>query len=80
MFEARRQYDRAYKSFSQAIECAPQQPDNYFRAGLALKGLKDYAEALTMFQKAVTLDPKHREAHRQLATVSALGLMSAVPA
>jgi len=80
VFEARRQYDRAYKSFSQAIECAPQQPDNYFRAGLALKGLKDYAEALTMFQKAVTLDPKHREAHRQLATVSALGLMSALPA
>ena len=80
VFEARRQYDRAFKSFSQAIECAPQQPDNYFRAGLALKGLKDYAEALTMFQKAVTLDPKHREAHRQLATVSALGLMSTVPA
>lgn len=80
VFEARRQYDRAFKSFSQAIECAPQQPDNYFRAGLALKGLKDYAEALTMFQKAVTLDPKHREAHRQLATVSALGLMSAMPA
>lgn len=80
VFEARRQYDRAYKSFSQAIDCAPQQPDNYFRAGLALKGLKDYAEALTMFQKAVTLDPKHREAHRQLATVSALGLMSTMPA
>ena len=79
VFEARRQYDRAYKSFTEAIECAPQQPDNYFRAGLALKGLKDYSEALTMFQKAVTLDPKHREAHRQLATVSALGLMSGVP-
>ena len=48
----------------------------YFNAGLALKQLKDYSEALLMFRKSVEIDPNNVLAHRQLAAVSALGLIS----
>ena len=76
LFVQRRQFDRAYKAFANAIAYAPTKPVLYFQAGLALKNLKDYGEAITMFRKAVQMDPKNLDAHRQLAAVSALGLIS----
>ncbi len=76
VFAARRQFDRAYKAFVAAIKHVPTRSSLYFHAGVALKNLKDYGEAITMFRKAVQLNPKSVDAHRQLAAVSALGLIS----
>ena len=76
LFVQRRQFDRAYEAFANAIAYAPTKPVLYFQAGLALKNLKDYGEAITMFRKAVQMDPKNLDAHRQLAAVSALGRIS----
>ena len=76
VFSARRQFDRAYKAFANAIKHTPEKAPLYFRAGVALKNLKDYGEAIAMFRKAVQLEPKNLDAHRQLAAVSALGLIS----
>ena len=76
VFAARRQFDRAYKAFAAAIKHVPTKASLYFHAGVALKNLKDYGEAIAMFRKAVQLDPKSVDAHRQLAAVSALGLIS----
>ncbi len=76
VFAARRQYDRAYKAFVNAIKHSPMKAPLYFHAGVALKNLKDYGEAIAMFRKAVQMDPNNLDAHRQLAAVSALGLIS----
>ena len=76
VFAARRQFDRAYKAFAAAIKHVPTKASLYFHAGVALKNLKDYGESIAMFRKAVQLDPKSVDAHRQLAAVSALGLIS----
>ncbi len=76
VFATRRQFDRAYKAFAAAIKHVPTKASLFFHAGIALKNLKDYGEAIAMFRKAVQLDPKSVDAHRQLAAVSALGLIS----
>lgn len=76
VFADRRQFDRAYKAFANAIKHTPTNAPLYFHAGVALKNLKDYGEAIAMFRKAVQMDPKNLNAHRQLAAVSALGLIS----
>jgi len=76
LFVARKQFDRAYKAYSISIKLAPTNANLYFKAGLALKQLKDYSEAMLMFKKSVEIDPNNVSAHRQLAAVSALGLIS----
>ena len=76
IFAARKQFDRAYKAYSSSIKFAPTNPTLYFNAGLALKQLKDYSEAMLMFKQSVELDPQNVSAHRQLAAVSALSLIS----
>ena len=76
IFTERQQYDRAYKSYSNSIRLTPNNAKLYLNAGLVLKKLKEYSEALSMFKKSVELDPKNVTAHRQLAAVSALGLIS----
>ena len=76
LFAARKQFDRAYKAYSSSIKLTPTNPDLYFNAGLALKQLKDYSEAMLMFKKSVEIDPQNVSAHRQLAAVSALSLIS----
>ena len=76
LFVARKQFDRAYKAYSNSIKLVPTNGKLYFNAGLALKQLKDYSEAMLMFRKSVEIDPNNVSAHRQLAAVSALGLIS----
>ena len=76
LFVARKQFDRAYKAYSNSIKLIPKNADLYFNAGLALKQLKDYSEAMLMFRKSVDIDPNNVSAHRQLAAVSALELIS----
>ncbi|MDP6585855.1 MAG: tetratricopeptide repeat protein, partial [Anaerolineales bacterium] len=58
------------------IKLTPTNASLYFNAGLALKQLKDYSEAMLMFKISVEIDPQNVSAHRQLAAVSALGLIS----
>ncbi|MDP6793681.1 MAG: tetratricopeptide repeat protein [Anaerolineales bacterium] len=76
VFADRRQFNRAYKAFANAIKNTPTNAPLYFHAGVALKNLRDYGEAIAMFRKAVQMDPKNLAAHRQLAAVSALGLIN----
>tara|TARA_B100000959_G_C14967831_1_gene618514 strand:- start:964 stop:2622 length:1659 start_codon:yes stop_codon:yes gene_type:complete len=76
LWVARKQFDRAYKAYSSSIKITPTNASLYFNAGLALKQLKDYSEAMLMFKKSVEIDPQNVSAHRQLAAVSALGLIS----
>ena len=76
LFVARKQFDRAYKAYSNSIKLIPKNANLYFNAGLALKQLKDYSEAMLMFRKSVDIDPNNVSAHRQLAAVSALELIS----
>ena len=76
LFVARKQFDRAYKAYSNSIKLTPKNASLYFNAGLALKQLKDYSEAMLMFRKSVDIDPNNVSAHRQLAAVSALELIS----
>ena len=76
LWVARKQFDRAYKAYSSSIKLSPTNAGLYFNAGLALKQLKDYSEAMLMFKKSVEIDPQNVSAHRQLAAVSALGLIS----
>ena len=40
------------------------------------QAFKDYSEAMLMFKKSVEIDPQNVSAHRQLAAVSALGLIT----
>ena len=77
-FEVRRQYDRACEAYQGAIQHRPNDARGYFHAGVALKHLKSYPEAIAMLQRAVELDPKNLIAHRQLAAVSAMGLVYGV--
>ena len=76
LWVARKQFDRAYKAYTNSIKLTPTNASLYFNAGLALKQLKDYSEAMLMFKKSVEIDPQNVSAHRQLAAVSALGLIT----
>lgn len=76
IFEARRQFDRAYESYLAAATRQPDAPEYPFRAGMVLKQLRDYAEAAAMFERAVGMDSRNLEARRQLAAVAALRLIN----
>ncbi|MEK7786983.1 MAG: tetratricopeptide repeat protein, partial [Chloroflexota bacterium] len=74
--EARRQFDRAYQIYENLIQLEPDLAENFFRGGVALKALRDYAQAAHLFQRAAELDPGNIEAERQRLAVSALGILS----
>lgn len=74
-YEARRQLDRALASYQEAIRLNPTQAENFFRAAIAHKLLKQYFEAQQMLQRVVELDPSNVEAHRQLVQVAAFELL-----
>lgn len=76
VFEARRQFDRAYQIYENLIQLEPDLAENFFRGGVALKALRDYAQAAHLFQRAAELDPGNIEAERQRLAVSALGILS----
>jgi tetratricopeptide (TPR) repeat protein len=76
VFEARRQFDRAYQIYENLIQLEPDLAENFFRGGVALKALRDYAQAAHFFQRAAELDPDNIEAERQRLAVSALGILS----
>ena len=76
IFEERRQFDRAHKAYAIAIHNHPDAAQYHLRAGVALKQLKDYDAAIIRLEKAVALDPRSIDARRQLAAVSALGLVN----
>jgi len=53
----------------------PDNADHFFKAGMALKEMRDYLDALALFQQAVKLDPKNIEAQHQRAAVAAFGIL-----
>jgi tetratricopeptide (TPR) repeat protein len=74
-FEARRQVDRALEAYHEAIQLNPKQAENFLRAGMAHKAMKQYKEAQELFQRVIDLDPTNVEAHRQLVQVAAFDLL-----
>ena len=76
IFEARRQLERALESYQAAIERNPEVPEYYYHAGMISKQMRDYVNAVRMFEIAVEKDKKNLDARRQLAAVSALSLIN----
>lgn len=62
-------YDDALDALSRAAKADPQNPEiqNVIGAALAQKGLRSQAE--TAFRKAVQIDPKYADAHKNLAVI-----------
>lgn len=72
---ARRQWGLAQRAFERAIDLRGDSAAAHFHAGMVLKALKSYAQAATMLQRAVALNPHDSEALQQLAAVQALELV-----
>ncbi len=76
IFEARRQLERASESYQAAIERNPDVAEYYYHTGMIFKQMRDYVNAVRMFEFAVDKDNKNLDARRQLAAVSALSLIN----
>ncbi len=64
-------YARAAIEFHNALESAPRDAELHYKFGQALLGQKRPVDAYREFQRAVELDPKHREAGLRLAQIKA---------
>ena len=58
-------YEEALAAFDKAIELKPDFYQAYYAKGLALKDLKNDADAITAFDQAIALQPKLYEAWRE---------------
>ncbi|MBI5349748.1 MAG: tetratricopeptide repeat protein, partial [Chloroflexi bacterium] len=56
----------------------PNIADNFFRAGLAAKSMRDYVEAAQFFKRAAELEPTNLEIQKQRLAVSATGILKMV--
>lgn len=65
-------YARALIEFRNAAQAMPNDPDAYCQMGIAYSFLQDYRMAFTAFQKALDLDPKHRETQLRMSQLLAL--------
>jgi tetratricopeptide (TPR) repeat protein len=76
-YEERRQPDRAMEVYQQALALSPKDHELYFRAGLLLKEMKDYAGAEEMMRWAMELDPNNLTYRRQWGAIAAMNLIHA---
>jgi tetratricopeptide (TPR) repeat protein len=76
-YEERRQPDRAMEVYQQALALSPKDHELYFRAGLLLKEMKDYAGAEEMLRWAMELDPNNLTYRRQWGAIAAMNLIHA---
>lgn len=75
VYQERREYRLALKTYQKAIQVAPEDHRAYYQAGLVLRDSKDYAAAEAMLRKAAQLAPNDVSVHRQLGAVVALSLV-----
>jgi len=59
--------DRSLEIYDEGIKLFPNFYQLYFNKGITLSSVKKYDEALTCFQKAASLNPKHGSSHNALA-------------
>jgi tetratricopeptide (TPR) repeat protein len=71
----RRQHTQALEVYQKAISAAPNNPQVYYQAALALKESKDYIEAERMLRHASELAPDDVKIHRLLGALVALNLV-----
>ena len=76
---AQKDWKSAVVTLEKYTKANPTDAEGFNLLGYSYRNIRRYDESFAAYRQALTLDPKHREAHRQLATVSALGLMSGVP-
>jgi len=75
VYERRNQPHRALELYQELIRLQPSVADNFFRAGLAAKAMRDYVEAAQFFKRAAELDPANLEIQKQRLAVSATGIL-----
>ncbi len=56
-------YEGAIADYNQALQINPNDPDNYFRRGIAFRQKEDYQEALRDFNQVIHLSPKNTSAY-----------------
>jgi tetratricopeptide (TPR) repeat protein len=78
VYERRSQPHRALELYQELIQLQPKVADNFFRAGLAAKSMRDYVEAAHFFKRAAELDPTNLEIQKQRLAVSATGILKMV--
>jgi len=60
----RKEYDQANAHYQQVIDLNPKDPNSYAKLGSSYATYQDrYDDALTMFNKALELDPQHAATH-----------------
>lgn len=62
-----KEYEKAIEEFRKAIEAGPNEALGYNDLGAALNGLERWDEAIPLFEKALTIDPKLQIAKNNLA-------------
>lgn len=62
-------YEKALEDLDMAIENAPLDAHNYFRAGRIKESFGDIDAALKAFQKAAALDPSNSSAYERIGTI-----------
>lgn len=56
-------YEGAIADYNQALQISPEDPDHYFRRGVAFRQKEDYQEALRDFNQVIHLSPKNTSAY-----------------
>jgi tetratricopeptide (TPR) repeat protein len=64
-------YTVAVVHFKNAIQAQPRDAEPYYQLGLAYLGLSDFRDAVSSFQKALELNPKHAGAQLKMAELMA---------
>jgi tetratricopeptide (TPR) repeat protein len=62
-----KEFEKAIEAFRKAIEAGPNEALGYNDLGAALNGLERWDEAIPLFEKALTIDPKLQIAKNNLA-------------
>jgi tetratricopeptide (TPR) repeat protein len=71
-FQQKHDYSRAILEYRNAMRIMPKDPQPVYEIGMALQEAGDYRNALALFQKAISLDPKFSPAQLKIAEMMAL--------
>ena len=68
--DAQKKTDQSIKIYDEGIKQFPDYYQLYFNKGITLTSVKKYNEAISCFQKSVSINPKHGSSHNAIARLS----------